>query len=120
MSRIGHQAQRHVRGGSELPLRGAFTTLGLELGGKDPAYVRADADFDLEGIVITSVLFEISTTLGRRDADQAAPAAARWLRPLEIALLPLAIPLAGSSRNVAVPRRQANCPSAAPAPPSTR
>jgi acyl-CoA reductase-like NAD-dependent aldehyde dehydrogenase len=25
---------------------GTFTTLGLELGGKDPAYVRADADFD--------------------------------------------------------------------------
>ena len=44
-------------------------------------------------IVITSVLFEISTTLARKDADEAAPAAARWLRPLEIALLPLAIPL---------------------------
>ena len=25
---------------------GTFTTLGLELGGKDPAYVRSDADFD--------------------------------------------------------------------------
>ena len=25
---------------------GTFTTLGLELGGKDPAYVRPDADFD--------------------------------------------------------------------------
>jgi acyl-CoA reductase-like NAD-dependent aldehyde dehydrogenase len=25
---------------------GTFTSLGLELGGKDPAYVRADADFD--------------------------------------------------------------------------
>ena len=25
---------------------GSFTTLGLELGGKDPAYVRPDADFD--------------------------------------------------------------------------
>jgi putative hemolysin len=44
-------------------------------------------------VVITSILFEISTTLARKDADQAAPAAARWLRPLEIMLLPLAIPL---------------------------
>jgi CBS domain containing-hemolysin-like protein len=44
-------------------------------------------------IVLTSVMFEISTTLARKDADEAAPAAARWLRPLEIALLPLAIPL---------------------------
>jgi acyl-CoA reductase-like NAD-dependent aldehyde dehydrogenase len=25
---------------------GTFTSLGLELGGKDPAYVRADADLD--------------------------------------------------------------------------
>ncbi len=37
-----------VEGGKamERAAAGAFTTLGLELGGKDPAYVRADADFD--------------------------------------------------------------------------
>jgi acyl-CoA reductase-like NAD-dependent aldehyde dehydrogenase len=37
-----------VEGGRaiERAAAGTFTTLGLELGGKDPAYVRADADFD--------------------------------------------------------------------------
>ena len=30
----------------ETAAAGTFTTLGLELGGKDPAYVRADANFD--------------------------------------------------------------------------
>jgi len=37
-----------VEGGKamERAAAGTFTTLGLELGGKDPAYVRADADFD--------------------------------------------------------------------------
>ena len=37
-----------VAGGKamERAAAGTFTTLGLELGGKDPAYVRADADFD--------------------------------------------------------------------------
>jgi len=37
-----------VAGGQaiERAAAGTFTTLGLELGGKDPAYVRADADFD--------------------------------------------------------------------------
>ncbi len=44
-------------------------------------------------IVVTSVLFEISTTLGRKHADHASAWAARWLRPLEIAMIPLAVPL---------------------------
>jgi CBS domain containing-hemolysin-like protein len=44
-------------------------------------------------IVLSSVLFEISTTLARKHADQVAPAAARWLRPLEILMYPLAGPL---------------------------
>ena len=37
-----------VEGGKamERAAAGTFITLGLELGGKDPAYVRADADFD--------------------------------------------------------------------------
>lgn len=37
-----------VEGGRaiERAAAGTFTTVGLELGGKDPAYVRADADFD--------------------------------------------------------------------------
>ena len=37
-----------VAGGKaiEQAAAGTFTSLGLELGGKDPAYVRADADFD--------------------------------------------------------------------------
>jgi acyl-CoA reductase-like NAD-dependent aldehyde dehydrogenase len=37
-----------VEGGKamERAAAGTFTTLGLELGGKDPAYVRADADFE--------------------------------------------------------------------------
>jgi acyl-CoA reductase-like NAD-dependent aldehyde dehydrogenase len=37
-----------VEGGKamERAAAGTFTTLGLELGGKDPAYVRADADFN--------------------------------------------------------------------------
>lgn len=44
-------------------------------------------------VVICGTLFEISTTLGARHADRAAPALARWLRPLEIALLPFALPM---------------------------
>lgn len=44
-------------------------------------------------VLLTSVLFEISTTLARKHADKAAPAAARWLRPLEMAFVPLAVPL---------------------------
>ncbi len=44
-------------------------------------------------ILMTSVFFEISTTLARRHADRAALLAARWMRPLEVLLLPLAVPL---------------------------
>ncbi len=41
--------------------------------------------------VLMGTLFEISTTLGRKHADDAAPAFARYLRPLEILILPLAV-----------------------------
>jgi CBS domain containing-hemolysin-like protein len=44
-------------------------------------------------VVVTSLLFEISTSLARKHADDAAAIACRWLRPLEIATLPLALPL---------------------------
>lgn len=44
-------------------------------------------------VVFTGTLYEVSTTLGRKHADHAAPLAARWLRPLEYVMLPLAIPL---------------------------
>ncbi len=44
-------------------------------------------------VLVSSVLFEVSTTLARKHGDQAALAAARWLRPLEVALVPLAVPL---------------------------
>ena len=44
-------------------------------------------------VLVTSVLFEISTTLARKRADDAAAWAARWMRPLEWMLLPLAVPL---------------------------
>jgi CBS domain containing-hemolysin-like protein len=44
--------------------------------------------------MLTGTLVEISTTLGHKRADRAAPAMTRYLRPLEIALLPFAIPLA--------------------------
>lgn len=44
-------------------------------------------------VVICGTFFEISTTLGARHADRAAPALARWLRPLEIAMLPFALPM---------------------------
>lgn len=44
-------------------------------------------------ILVTSLLFEITTVLARRYADSAAPLLARWLRPLEILMLPLAEPL---------------------------
>lgn len=44
-------------------------------------------------IVVTSVIFEISTTLARKHADHVALHAARWLKPLEMLMLPLAIPL---------------------------
>lgn len=47
----------------------------------------------LGSVLLTGIFFEISTTLARKHADRAAPLAARFMRPLEIAMLPLAIPL---------------------------
>jgi len=44
-------------------------------------------------VAFTGLLYEVSTTLGRKYADHVAPMAARYLRPLEIAMFPLAIPL---------------------------
>jgi CBS domain containing-hemolysin-like protein len=44
-------------------------------------------------VLVTSVIFEISTTLARKRAADAAAWAARWMRPLEWMLLPLAVPL---------------------------
>ena len=39
-------ARSPAAGRSRRAAAGTFTSLGLELGGKDPAYVRADADLD--------------------------------------------------------------------------
>ena len=44
-------------------------------------------------VLLTSTLFEIVTSLAKKYADNVAPIAVRWLRPLEIAVLPLAGPL---------------------------
>jgi CBS domain containing-hemolysin-like protein len=44
-------------------------------------------------ILVTSTIFEIVTSLAKKFADNVAPTAARFLRPLEIAVLPLAGPL---------------------------
>lgn len=44
-------------------------------------------------ILLTAVLFEISTTLARKHADHVALLAARWFRPLEMAMIPIAVPL---------------------------
>jgi CBS domain containing-hemolysin-like protein len=44
-------------------------------------------------VIVTSVAFELTTTVARKYADRAALWAARWMRPLEIAMLPLAVPL---------------------------
>jgi len=44
-------------------------------------------------IVVTAVPFEISTTLARKHVDQAALLASRWFRPIELAMVPLAVPL---------------------------
>ncbi|MDI1481140.1 hemolysin family protein [Polyangium sp. y55x31] len=52
-------------------------------------------------VVFTSTLFEVSTTLGRKHADHVAPMAARWLRPLEIVMLPLAVPLGWLGESIA-------------------
>ena len=43
--------------------------------------------------VVMGILFEVSTTLGRKHADRAAAAFAQWLRPLELLTLPIAVPL---------------------------
>lgn len=48
----------------------------------------------LATIVLQGLLYEATTTLGRKYSDWVAPAAARWLRPLELALWPIAAPLA--------------------------
>ncbi len=44
-------------------------------------------------VLLMGLLFEIATSLGRKHADWTAPAAARFLRPLELLLLPLSLPL---------------------------
>jgi CBS domain containing-hemolysin-like protein len=44
-------------------------------------------------VLITSTIFEIVTSLCKKFADDIAPMAARFLRPLELAMLPLAGPL---------------------------
>lgn len=44
-------------------------------------------------VVLTAVLFEVTTTLARLYVDRAALWVARWLRPLELAMVPLADPL---------------------------
>ena len=41
-------------------------------------------------ILVMGVTFEITTTLARKHADQAAPAFVRWLWPLEMLMLPIA------------------------------
>ncbi|APR79865.1 Hypothetical protein A7982_05212 [Minicystis rosea] len=56
-------------------------------------------------VVLIALLFEISTTLARKHADRAALLAARWFRPLELSMIPLAAPLGwlggGSARGMA-------------------
>lgn len=44
-------------------------------------------------VLVMSLMLEVTTTLARRHADGAALAAVRYLRPLELLLLPLAVPL---------------------------
>jgi CBS domain containing-hemolysin-like protein len=44
-------------------------------------------------IVVTAGAFEVTTTVARKYADDAALWAARWMRPLELLMLPLADPL---------------------------
>ncbi|MEZ4308274.1 MAG: hemolysin family protein [Polyangiaceae bacterium] len=51
-------------------------------------------------VVICGTLWEISTTLAARHADRAAPALVRWLRPLELLLLPFALPMELIGRRV--------------------
>jgi CBS domain containing-hemolysin-like protein len=63
-------------------------------------------------IVVNAVLFEISTTLARKHADGAALIAARWLRPLEMAMIPLAVPLSWLGHRLG--RRDGEPPAADP------
>ncbi len=44
-------------------------------------------------VVLTAAAFEVTTTLARKHADDAALWAARWMRPLELLMVPLAEPL---------------------------
>jgi putative hemolysin len=44
-------------------------------------------------VVVGGALYAISSTLGRKHADRVAWAAVRFLRPLEILMLPLAVPI---------------------------
>jgi putative hemolysin len=47
----------------------------------------------LAAAMVAGIFFEISTTLARKHADSVAPVAARYMRPLEILLFPLSVPL---------------------------
>ena len=47
----------------------------------------------LATVLLTSTVFEIVTSLAKKFADDIAPIAARFLRPIELAMLPLAGPL---------------------------
>ena len=47
----------------------------------------------LATVLLTSTVFEIVTSLAKKFADDIAPIAARFLRPIELAVLPLAGPL---------------------------
>ncbi len=49
-------------------------------------------------VLVTSVTFEVSTTLARKHADDAAAWAARWMRPLEWRCSRWRCPSAGSAR----------------------
>jgi putative hemolysin len=44
-------------------------------------------------VTLTATLFEIATSLSRKHADSIAAISARYLRPLEFLILPLAVPL---------------------------
>jgi CBS domain containing-hemolysin-like protein len=44
-------------------------------------------------VVVTSITFEVTTTVAHKHADGAALWFARWMRPLELAMVPLAVPL---------------------------
>jgi len=44
-------------------------------------------------VAFTGTLYEVTTTMVRKYADYVSPMAARYLRPLELAMFPLAIPL---------------------------